>query len=46
VDGQWYEFNDSSVTRCSEPSGSSGEAYALFYRLVGTSSDGGGGGRE
>ncbi|KAI8468488.1 MAG: hypothetical protein J3K34DRAFT_477798 [Monoraphidium minutum] len=39
ADGCWYDFNDSCVSRCGAPGGASGDAYALFYRLVG----GGGG---
>jgi ubiquitin C-terminal hydrolase len=35
LDGHWYDFNDSCVTRCDEPSGPSSEAYCLFFRIVG-----------
>ncbi|KXZ48162.1 hypothetical protein GPECTOR_30g258 [Gonium pectorale] len=35
LDGQWYNFNDSSVRReGGRPSGASSSAYVLFYRLA------------
>jgi ubiquitin carboxyl-terminal hydrolase 4/11 len=33
-DGNWYGFNDSSVSRASCPEGPSPSAYVLFYRMV------------
>ena len=32
VDKNWYEYDDSHVTRVSEPEVMSKEAYVLFYR--------------
>ncbi|GFR43244.1 hypothetical protein Agub_g4305 [Astrephomene gubernaculifera] len=34
LDGQWYNFNDSTVRREARPSGASSSAYVLFYRLA------------
>jgi hypothetical protein len=44
LDGQWYDFNDSAVTRCDEPSGATADAYCLFFRLAAGGACGGGAG--